>query len=95
MKSQLAVQDKKNGSVLSASALLQHAAVQAVADHIAQPEPVSALIESRFGQDFSRVAVQSPAGATRSEIAPPCGLTPRTCPFGGACHTCPARAPAR
>jgi hypothetical protein len=95
MKSQLAIQDIKKSSALPASIFSQHAAVQAGADHTAQPDPASALTGARFAQDFSRVAVQSPVSATRSGTTQSCALTPRICPFGGACHTCPARAPAK
>jgi ferredoxin len=95
MKGQLAVQDKKKGPVLPASTFLQHAAVRPVADHTAQPEPAGALAESRFGQDFSQVAVHAGSDAARSEITPSCPLTPTRCPFGGACHTCPVRVQAK
>lgn len=46
-----------------------------------------------FGLEFSRIPSQHIAGETvRAASACPLTLsTPRTCPFGGACHTCPAR----
>ncbi len=91
MKSRLAVQDYKKGSVTPGRVSLQHAAVHPHADHVPQPNLPSTLTESRFEQDFSGLAVQSPARATRSDTTQSCGLTPRTCPFGGACHPCPAR----
>ena len=91
MKSQFVFQDKKKSNVLPASKFSQHAAAQAVADHTAQSEPASAVAESRFGQDFSQVAVHSQSDAARSEVTPSCPLTPTRCPFGGACHTCSVR----
>jgi hypothetical protein len=95
MNGQLALQDRKKGSVLPASRFLQHAAVRPIADHTAQAEPGSALTESRFGQDFSRVAVHSESAAARSEATPPCPVTPTRCPFGGACHSCAVRVQTR
>ena len=47
---------------------------------------------SAFQHDFSRVRVQSdlpPMLQTSPTSA--CPMSPRTCPTGGACHTCPAR----
>jgi hypothetical protein len=91
MKSRIAVQHNKKVSATPARVWLQHAAVHPGADHVAQHEFASTLTESRFGQDFSGIAVQSPPSAAQSDTKQSCGLTPRTCPFGGACHTCPAR----
>jgi hypothetical protein len=91
MKGSLAVQEKKKGTILPASRFLQHAAVRSIADHTVQPEPVGAVIGSRFGQDFSQVAAHSESGAARSALTPSCPVTPTRCPFGGACHACPVR----
>jgi len=91
MNGQLAVLERKKGTVLPASRFLRHTAVQPIADHTAQAEPAGAVTESDFGQDFSHVAVHSQSGAARSELTPPCPVTPTCCPFGGACHTCPVR----
>jgi hypothetical protein len=95
MKSQLAVQEQKEGIVLQASRSLQHVAVRPVADHTVQPEPAGALTEFHFGRDLSQVAVHAESGAAQSELAPPCPVTPTRCPFGGACHTCPTRVQAK
>jgi len=95
MNGQLAVQEQKKGTFLPASTFSQHAAVRPSADHTVQPEPAGTLIQSRFGQDFSQVAVHSESDTTRSEFAPPCPVTPTRCPFGGACHTCPVRVQAK
>src|SRR6516164_8861300 len=44
------------------------------------------------GHDFSRIAVQVPAVGNQSfRESCPLSTTPRLCPFGGICHTCPAR----
>jgi murein DD-endopeptidase MepM/ murein hydrolase activator NlpD len=91
MNSQLAVLEKRKASVLPASRFLQHAAVRPIADHATQPGPGGALTQSHFGQDFSQVAAHSESSVVRSELTPPCPLTPTRCPFGGACHTCPVR----
>lgn len=57
-----------------------------------------AYFEPRFAYDFSNIPVrsQSEAGEDRSGDATNrlCSLptvSPRACPFGGACHTCPMR----
>jgi ferredoxin len=89
MKGQFAVQEKNKRTVLPASRFLQHAAVRPVADHSVQPGPAGAVTESRFGQDFSQVAVHSEPIAARAATTQHCPLTPTRCPFGGACHTCP------
>jgi hypothetical protein len=89
MKSQLAVQDKKKGTVLPASSFLQHVAVRPIADHTAQPELASALSVSRFGRDFNQVAAHSEPIAARPPTTQHCPVTPTRWPFGGACHTCP------
>lgn len=88
MKSRFVVQDRQQSNTLPASALSQHAAVQTAANHTARSEPASALTESRFGQDFSQLAVHSVGRPENAQ--PPCYFSPRTCPFGGACHLCPA-----
>jgi hypothetical protein len=54
-------------------------------------------ISTRLGHDFGRVSVMpSSSSLDNSSIQPvaqPCPLSssPRACPFGGACHTCPAK----
>jgi hypothetical protein len=90
MKSHLTIQENKRGSVLPASSFMQHTTVRPSADHAVQAEPAT-VTGSRFEQDFSRVAVHAASDAARSELTPPCPVTPRRCPFGGACHTCPVK----
>ena len=85
MKGQLALQDNKKSNVLPALNLLQHAAVQPIPS---QTEKDSASVESRFDQNFSQVAAQS-------SLESSCAMTPTRCPFGGACHTCPAHLQAK
>jgi hypothetical protein len=89
LKGQLAAQETKKRVLLPTSRFLQHTAVRPSADHAVQAEPASALTGSRFGQDFSQVAMHAAPDAARSEVASPCPVTPTRCPFGGACHTCP------
>lgn len=47
---------------------------------------------SLFQHDFSRVQVQTslPVSPQRSQTTS-CPMAPRTCPFGGICHTCPVQ----
>jgi len=54
--------------------------------------------DPRLGHNFSRILVHAPTPAVGKEttqlVAESCPLVlnnPRFCPFGGACHTCPAR----
>lgn len=62
------------------------------------PAPPSVLPS----HDFSRVALRSPnagsgqsSGETAFQSCPLAMAGPRACPFGGACHTCPARIQAK
>jgi hypothetical protein len=92
MKSRIAVQDyNKRRNATPASVLVQHAAVHPGVDHSSHSNLASTLTESRFERDFNGIAVQSPATTAQLDTKQSCGFTPRTCPFGGACHTCPAR----
>jgi hypothetical protein len=72
------------------SGLAQHAAVRSIAERDLSPlSPAGAS----FAHDLSQVpAHAAQAGAERTVAWP---LSPRTCPFGGACHTCPARVQAK
>jgi hypothetical protein len=77
---------------LAARRLAGHTAVRAA------PEPQAAqraAPDTRFGHDLSQAAAR-PAGPMVGEhyATTSCPVYPRTCPFGGACHTCPAQAPA-
>ena len=55
------------------------------------------LAQPSFESDFSRTRVAGPGaieGAALPPVAESCPLalaTPRSCPFGGACHACPPR----
>jgi hypothetical protein len=53
-----------------------------------------AFMELLFGHDFSRVPVHAFGPEGRAHEAS-CPLAPRRRPFGGACHTCPARVQAK
>lgn len=62
----------------------------------------SSNAQPRYGHDFSHIPLvpgsSAPALAAESPKAMPCPLaltTPRACPFGGACHTCPVRVQAK
>jgi hypothetical protein len=48
-----------------------------------------ASMEPRFGYDFGRLPVYAPPVSTGG--CPMSLTSPRACPFGGACHTCPSR----
>lgn len=91
MKSHLAIQVKKKVNTIPVSTFSQHTAMHPVADHTNQPELASTLNETRFGHDFSQIVVQAASDAARSDLSAFCSLTPKRCPYGGACHTCPVR----
>lgn len=83
MKQPVADQTKKKTTLLPTSGLLPHAAIRAVPDHAVPPlSDTRTPLEPRSGHDLSRVPVHT---------ADSCPVFPRRCPFGGACHTCPAR----
>ena len=46
-----------------------------------------------LGHDFGRIRVHADAeaAASKRESCPLPSASPRSCPFGGACHTCPIR----
>ncbi len=85
MSSQAALLKVKQAALSPESDLWRHAAVRPVTDHEAP------LAERRAptvnGHDFSQVPAQGQSTA--------CPLAPRRCPFGGACHTCPAHVQAK
>jgi len=64
-------------------------------DHQAAFQPPGtkeAPLQTGFGHDFGQVNVHS-GGRTGQQFAWSCPLalaSPRACPFGGACHSCPA-----
>ncbi len=92
MKVQLAAQTRQTTTERQVSDSLLHKAVPTVP----VPGRVStAPVETHFGHDFSQTALRSftpTAGPDYGTVT--CPVFPRTCPFGGACHTCPARASA-
>jgi len=53
-----------------------------------KPAPPLEASEYGFGHDFSRVRVDSSTGPDL-QSCPLAVATPRLCPFGGICHTCP------
>jgi hypothetical protein len=57
-----------------------------------------AVTQPNLSHDFSRISVHPPSSAMDAQALQPttqsCPLalaSPRACPFGGACHTCPTR----
>jgi hypothetical protein len=82
-----ALLEKKNLTPL-ASVALQHAAVRSESDHSVQSMTHTGLAP---GHDFSQLPAHTTPAADRAEHSTACPVFPRTCPFGGACHTCPAR----
>jgi len=89
MKQQVPTQIRKDTTVLPKSDFLRHAAVQAV------PEKKKAStnpLETHFDHDFSQTTIRPSlpvVGQNYGTAA--CPLSPRTCPFGGACHKCPVK----
>ena len=57
--------------------------------------------ERGFGYDFGRIPMHAPSlaigdGTTQRAVQScPLAASPRACPFGGACHTCPAQVQAK
>jgi hypothetical protein len=74
------------------SVALQHAAVRSEPDHSARP-----MTHDGFdpGHDFSQVPAHTTPATSGAERSTACPVFPRTCPFGGACHVCPARVQAK
>jgi hypothetical protein len=73
----------------------QHVAIRPVPDrrrpsdvHETREHNSHSLVASDFGHDFSRVPAHASGPAANQTSA--CALSPRSCPFGGTCHTCPA-----
>ena len=70
--------------------LWRHAAVRPLAPSMmTEAEPAT---QARGCRDFSAVPARG-NGSSRAVAA--CPLSPRTCPFGGACHTCPVHVQAK
>lgn len=89
MKRQTAAQTKKEITTLPVRGLAQHTAVRAVPEHELAP---NVSLETRFGHDFSQATVRPSAPMVGQNYATAaCPVFPRRCPFGGACHICPAR----
>lgn len=63
------------------------------APHVGDMLPSQGWITSGLGHHFSQVSIHP----STPPVAESCPLTtgPRACPFGGACHTCPARVQAK
>jgi hypothetical protein len=90
MKRTVAAHAHKETTTLPTSKFWQHAAVRAVPKHEMSS---NAPPETRFDHDFSRATVRSSAPLVGREYGTTaCPMFPQTCPFGGACHMCPAQA---
>jgi len=89
MKQQVTSQSQKETTMLPKNNFLQHTAVQAAPEH----KRVSANSpDTHFAHDFSQTTVRPylpMVGQNYGTTA--CPVFPRTCPFGGACHKCPAK----
>jgi len=46
-------------------------------------------LQASIGHDFSRIPVYPQRSAEPEHSCPLASSSPRYCPFGGACHTCP------
>jgi hypothetical protein len=83
MNWQAVLETKKAASLTHSGSPLSHAAYRPVPDQDL-PAAVPAASPAN-GHDFSRLPV-SAIGNTESLSA--CPMSPRRCPYGGACHTC-------
>lgn len=93
MKRQTPIQTQKETISPQMRGLLPHAAVRATPDH---DMPSNGSAETRFGHDFSKVAVQPSAPVTGQDYSNASSpLFPQRFAFGGACHTCPPRIQAK
>lgn len=89
MKRQTPIQTQKETMLPQMRGLLSHASVRTTSDHD-MPSNVSA--ETRFGHDFSRVAVRPSAPIVSQDYSNASyPMFSQRYPFGGACHTCPPR----
>ncbi len=88
MKRQTPIQTQKKETMPpQMRGFLPHAAVRMTAEH---DMPSNVLAETRFGHDFSRVAVHPSTPVISQDYSnASCPISPQRCPFGGACHTCP------
>jgi hypothetical protein len=86
MKSQAVLLGVKQATLSPESDLWRHAAVRPLADH---ETPLAEHQVPRVdGRDFGQVPVHA-SGPDGGHAEVSCPLSPRRCPFGGACHTCP------
>jgi hypothetical protein len=86
MNWQAVLETKKLPSPTRSGALMRHTSVRPIPDQATQPTERIAFPAN--GHDFSRLPVTT-TGNTESLST--CSMSPRRCPFGGACHTCPVR----
>lgn len=92
MKSQAALLGVRQATLFPGSDLWQYAAVRPLPDN---EVPLAEHQLPRVnGGDFSRVPVHA-SGPNGEYAGASCPLTPRRCPFGGACHTCPTHIQAK
>lgn len=88
MKQRTAVQTPKETTTLPKRGFPKHAAVRVIPEH---ERASNASAETRFGHDFSQASVRPSAPVVGQHYATSaCPVFPRRCPFGGACHVCPA-----
>jgi hypothetical protein len=90
MKGQTTHQTRGKSSTAPVRGLAGHTAVRAVRE---QERVLQAAPETHFGHDFSQAEVRPVEPMVGQRYATQaCPVFPRTCPFGGACHTCPVSA---
>ncbi len=92
MKSLMALWGAPQATLSPENDLWGHAAVRALADQEAPPAESHARPVTNH--DFSQVPAQA-TGPDGKHTAVSCPQSPRRCPFGGACHTCPTRVQAK
>ena len=93
MARQVSAQLQKEHVLLPARGLASHTAVQPAADHDIVPASES---EAHFDRNFTTVGVETATPMVGQRYGTTsCPVFPRTCPFGGACHTCPTRVQAK
>lgn len=96
MRQPVAVQQQNETKKLSLAGALAHTAVNAMPGHTAPGAVHTTDQQPRFDHEFTQAPVQPTAPLVGRDYATvACPIFPRTCPFGGACHTCPARVQAR
>jgi hypothetical protein len=89
MKQPVSAQTSKEPAMLSPNRLWKHKAVRAFPERDRDSTPP---VHVHRGHDFSQTTVNPVMPMVgRDYGTTSCPKFPRTCPFGGACHTCPAQ----